>query len=257
MAAPYRKTRRDEGCCNVQFLKYVLFIFNFVFLLAGSVVLGIGLWTVIAKHHYISLLTTSTYAATAYILIVAGVVVLLVTILGCVGIWREDRCLILMYTFMLLLVFLLEAVAGIIAYIYEEQVWTELQSTLNESFITNYKFDDSQTEAIDSLQRKFKCCGAVDYKDWRSSRWIREGTKLKNKVPDSCCRSESFECGVRDHPSNIYHDGCANALSVQIKEHLIILGAVGLGICLVQIFGMFFSCFLYARLRDYKEIPNY
>lgn len=250
----HQKSRGDDGCCNVHFLKYVLFIFNFVFLTAGCVVLGVGLWTVIDKHHYISLLSTSTYAATTYILILAGVIVLFVTALGCVGIWQENRCLIVLYTFMLLLIFLLEAVAGVIAYIYEEQVLNELQSSLNESFVTNYKFDEARTHAIDDLQRKFDCCGASNYSDWRYSKWLIENPKEKKKVPDTCCRTETLNCGVRDHPSNIYQDGCVNALANEIKDHLNILGAVGLGICLVQVFGMFFSCCLYIKLRHYEEI---
>lgn len=95
--ATYRK--RDEGCCSVQFLKYALFIFNFVFVLTGAAVFGVGLWTVITKQPYFNVLSTSTYAATAYILITAGAIVFLVSILGCVGLWNEDRCCLLAYTF--------------------------------------------------------------------------------------------------------------------------------------------------------------
>lgn len=248
------RTSKDDGCCSVHFLKYVLFIFNFVFLVAGLSVLGAGIWTAVAKHHYINLLATSTYVATTYILILAGVIVIFVTILGCMGIWQENRCIILIYTFMLLLVFLLEAVAGVIAYIYEEQVHTELSLSLNETFSKNYNYDESLTAAIDDMQRKFKCCGAGNYTEWRNSKWLKQLPKHKNKVPDSCCRTEITTCGQRDHPSNIYYDGCIKRLSDSIREHLNILGAIGLGICLVQIFGLFFSCCLYVRLRNYEEI---
>lgn len=249
--ATYRK--RDEGCCSVQFLKYALHIFNFIFLLTGCAVFAVGLWTVIAKQHYFSILNTSTYAATAYILITAGVIVFLVSILGCVGIVKEDRCCILAYTFLLLLIFLLEAVAGVIAYIYEEQVWSELQNTLNSTFVSDYKYDQAKTDAIDDLQRKYNCCGAESYKDWAYSRWLLEAKDIYHKVPDSCCITETLNCGVRTHPSNAYHRGCATALANQIKDNLIVLGAVGLGICLVQIIGMIFSCCLYVQLRDYDN----
>ncbi|XP_076310725.1 CD151 antigen-like isoform X1 [Tachypleus tridentatus] len=257
--AAYRR-RTYEGCCSVSFLKYVLYVFNVLFFFAGWAVLGVGLWTVIDKHHYVNLLATSTYAATSYILIIAGITVLFVTVIGCIGVRQEDRCLLLIYTFMLLLIFLLEAVAGIIAYVYQEQVRSELAVYMNGTFNSYYYFDQGRTDAIDSLQRKYKCCGALDFEDWHYSRWLKENPDVKNKVPDSCCITETPSCGVRDHPSNIHDDSCIGALEKEIKDHLNILGAVGLGFCFVQVFGMIISCCLYISIRDYigpKKHYNY
>jgi hypothetical protein len=46
----------------------------------------------------------------------------------------------------------------------------------------------------------------VRFEDWRFSRWLKENPDLKNLVPDSCCISMTQNCGVRDHPSNIYYN---------------------------------------------------
>ncbi|KAM7292599.1 CD151 antigen [Ixodes scapularis] len=165
--------------------------------------------------------------------------------------------LAVLYTFLLLLIFLLEAVAGVIAYVYEEQVWHELADSLNTTFIESYGIDSSRTDAINDLQSSFKCCGANSYQDWQRSEWLRLKPRTPNKVPDSCCKTTTSGCGGLVHPSNVYYDGCINALDEQIREHLIIVGAVGLGICLVQVFGMIFSCCLYLRLRDYRRHPQY
>ncbi len=40
------------------------------------------------------------------------------------------------------------------------------------------------------------------FEDWSNSKWFTTASK-RNKVPDSCCKTESEGCGVRDHPSNI------------------------------------------------------
>lgn len=260
--ATYYKKSREDGCCSVNFLKYVLFIFNFIFFLAGCAVLGVGIWTVISKHEYISLLSTSTYAVIAYLLIAAGILTIIVSIVGFVGVVREDRCALLLYTFMLLLIFLMEAVAGVMAYIYEEQVSHELQANLNETFLENYGFDDYRTEAIDAMQREFQCCGGVYYNDWQYSGWVKENILQSkrssnpepvNMVPESCCITKTPNCATSRHPSNIYQEPCSHKFAASIREHLIILGAVGLGICIVQIFGMIFSCCLYVQLKDYDD----
>lgn len=55
---------------------------------------------------------------------------------------------------MLVLVFLLEATVGGLAYIYESQIEDELQLTLKETFITNYGLDERKTNAIDLMQQR-------------------------------------------------------------------------------------------------------
>lgn len=51
--------------------------------LAGLAVMAVGIWTLALKSDYISLLASGTYLATAYILVVAGVVVMVTGALGC------------------------------------------------------------------------------------------------------------------------------------------------------------------------------
>lgn len=41
---------------------------------------------------------------------------------------------------------------GILAYIYEEQVETELNLHLNATFLDNYMIDEDKTKAIDDMQ---------------------------------------------------------------------------------------------------------
>jgi CD151 antigen len=43
---------------------------------------------------------------------------------------------------------------GILAYIYEENVQTELEMGLNNTFLTSYMIDDDVTHAVDFLQEK-------------------------------------------------------------------------------------------------------
>lgn len=73
---------------NRGFLAYVL-------QLSGLVVGGIGIWTVAAKHSYVSLMSTSTYPTLAYALIVAGVLAVIGSWLGCGGVTSENRCVLL------------------------------------------------------------------------------------------------------------------------------------------------------------------
>jgi len=50
--------------------------------------------------------------------------------------------------------------------------------------------------------------------------------------------------------SGFVFQGCIYRLASEMKEHLNILGGVGLGFCVVQIFGLVLACSLYIRLKD-------
>uniref|UniRef100_A0A914XBU8 Tetraspanin n=1 Tax=Plectus sambesii TaxID=2011161 RepID=A0A914XBU8_9BILA len=261
MATNNRRLRRDDGCCSVNFLKYIAFIFNFLFYLAGVAVLAMGVWTIGWKFDYTVLLPTQTYKITTYILIGTGLLVLLVGILGCLGVLRESRCSLLSFTFLLLIVFLLEAVVGVLAYVYSEQIGTELRNSLNGTIVNGYGVDPTVSSALKTLHLQKQCCGAENFEDWRASVWfasMNEEAHLKERgfpllTPDFCCRTISEKCGKRDHPSNIYYDGCVTALEDEIRRQSIIIGAVALGLSLVQIFGVFISCCLYIKLKDVND----
>ncbi|KAM3919701.1 CD151 antigen isoform 1-T1 [Leptodactylus fuscus] len=247
--------------CGTICLKYLLFTFNFFFWLAGLAVMAVGVWTLVQKSDYISLLQSSMYAATAYILVIAGAVVMVTGFLGCCATFKERKSLLKVYFILLLCIFILEILAGILAYIYYQQcapfcsqLNDELKESLKKTMITNYKQpgEDKVTNAVDKLQQEFKCCGSNNSQDWRESVWIRSPESEGRLVPDSCCKTVTPRCGVREHPSNIYRveGGCITKLETFIRSHLLIIGAVGLGIGFVQVFGMIFTCCLYKSLKS-------
>lgn len=60
----------------------------------GAAVLGVGVWTILEKSDYLSLLASSTFAVSTYILVLAGGLVVITGFLGCCAVIREQkRCL--------------------------------------------------------------------------------------------------------------------------------------------------------------------
>uniref|UniRef100_A0A096LRH0 Tetraspanin n=1 Tax=Poecilia formosa TaxID=48698 RepID=A0A096LRH0_POEFO len=162
-------------------LKYLLFLFNFLFWVGGAAVLGVGVWTLVEKSDYLSLLASSTFAVSAYILILAGGLVVVTGFLGCCAVIREQRsCL--------------------------STLSDELKEHLNQTMTENYAQPGKETitSAVDRLQQDFKCCGSNNSQDWTLSVYIRSERSGGRVVPDSCCKTITADCGRRDHPSNIY-----------------------------------------------------
>ncbi|XP_028915254.1 CD151 antigen isoform X1 [Ornithorhynchus anatinus] len=242
-----------QETCGAVCLKYLLFVFNCCFWLAGLGVMAVGIWIVALKSDYISLLASNFYTATAYLLVVAGAVVMVTGILGCCATFKERRNLLRLYFILLLIIFLLEILAGILAYVSHQQMNEELKSGLKSTMTEKYRQPGAAgvTSAVDKLQQEFKCCGSNSSEDWKDSLWIKSGDANNRKFPDSCCKTIVDGCGQRDHASNIYkvEGGCITKLEIFIREHLKIIGAVGIGVACVQIFGMIFTCCLYKSLK--------
>lgn len=70
-------------------------VFSPLFQVAGLAVFSVGLWTVIGKHQYVSLLSTITYPMAAYVLLAAGTLATIASVLGYCGLWRENRSMLL------------------------------------------------------------------------------------------------------------------------------------------------------------------
>ncbi|XP_029008429.1 CD151 antigen isoform X2 [Betta splendens] len=247
---PRRETNKT---CGVICLKYLLFIFNILFWLAGGAVLAVGVWTLVEKSDYISLLNSSVYSASAYVLIAAGLIVVATGVIGCCATLKEMKSLLIVYLILLLCIFLLEIIAGVLAYIQYKELNEELRQNLKVTMQQKYHQpgEESVTHAVDKLQQEFKCCGSNHSSDWTESVWIQAADHAR-LVPDSCCKTPSELCGQRDHPSNIYkvEGGCIMKLEHFILSQLYILGAVGIGIAFLQLVGMMFTCCLYRSLKE-------
>ncbi|XP_069021048.1 tetraspanin-11 isoform X3 [Embiotoca jacksoni] len=250
MSAVYKDDQEDWlTVC----LKYLLFVFNFLFWVGGAAVLGVGVWTLVEKSDYLSLLASSAFAVSAYILILAGSLVVVTGFLGCCAVIREQRSCLSMYFFCLLLIFLIELVAGVLAYVYYQRLSEELKQHLNHTMTENYAQPGKEaiTLAVDRLQQDFKCCGSNDFHDWTLSVYVSSKQAGNRVVPDSCCKTVTPLCGKRDHPSNIYkvEGGCITKLEQFLADHLLVIGAVGIGVACLQICGMVFTCCLYRRIK--------
>lgn len=241
-----------EPCCARPFLVQVMWFFNTVFWMSGLILLAVGLWALITKGAYTAIMTSPVYDICVYLVVAIAVCILAGGILGCVAVGCKNWPLLMIYAVLLLLVFVAEAVTGVIAYLYHYNLQHDLYNNLNHTVFHTYPSPGRASEAMDSLQYYFKCCGLSSHRDWEVSAWHDLYPTVA--VPDSCCISPSLGCGERAHPSNIYYDtGCAQPLEIYLKLMLLVMGATTLGFCLLQLFGVIFSCCLAKAIQKYKK----
>jgi len=243
--------KNSDSCCSVKYLKYSLCFYNFIFLLSGCVICGLGVWTLLEKLVFVRLMTTSTYQVTIWLLVATGCLSVITSLIGYTSIALEKRGLLALYTILLVIVFMFESCIGLIAYVYQDQLSLELTSNLGSTFIQTYGEHIENTKAIDKIQQQYDCCGSYNFTDWQNSTWYENHPDMK--VPDSCCRTPTDGCGIRDHPSNIPYTGCIYRFNSSLTLHLFLVGSISLGIGLLQVIGVILTSCLFYRLDKYSS----
>ncbi|CAH1716624.1 unnamed protein product [Chironomus riparius] len=188
----------DVGSCCA---KYILCMFNFVFFILGSLVLGLGLWLLFDKDSILALMKNvnsehidrftepQLVDQTVYIFIVIGSLMFVLGFLGYCGALRESQCLLSLYGVCLIILLVLEIVLFVFAVAYQDVVKDETESFLKTT-IKEYKSSGKEKDGVtlmwNQLMAQFKCCGVNSYADFETSPFWLTNRGSRN-VPEACC----------------------------------------------------------------------
>ncbi|XP_043537722.1 CD63 antigen isoform X2 [Chiloscyllium punctatum] len=189
-------------------------------------------------------ITSVTASGAPIVIIIVGVVINFVAFFGCCGAWKENYCMVTTFAVLLILIFIVEIAAAIAGYIFKDQIREVFEKSFNDT-MANYNKTGNAVN-IDELQKQFRCCGSTSYRDWL--------TILNNTVPDSCCKNETQNCGKTPTPNKVYEEGCVNVINTWLKNNIVIVAGVALGIALFQLLGIIFACVLMKGIRSGYEV---
>ncbi|XP_064162154.1 tetraspanin-2a [Anguilla rostrata] len=200
-------------------VKYLLFIFNFIFWLVGSLVLAVGLWLRFDPD-IVSLLNPEgapeTFFMGVYILIGAGGLMMLVGFFGCCGAVRESQCLLGSFFACLVIIFGAEIAAGVFGFLNKDKIIGEVQQFYKQSFEEN-----TNSTVVLAYQEVLNCCGV-------------------STSDPALCPGAKKDCNA--------------AISEFFNDKLYIIGYVGIGIAGAMIIGMIFSMVLCCAIRNSRDV---
>ncbi|XP_051911113.1 tetraspanin-33 [Hippocampus zosterae] len=265
--------RHDEDFSFVSpVVKYLLFIFNFVFWLIAMAMIAIGVYARVVKHAETALACLAVDPA--MMLLVVGVLMFIITFCGCVGSLRENICLLQFFCISLTVIFLLQLAAGVLGFIFSDKARNKVTQMVNNA-IVHYRDDMDLQNLIDFGQKEFACCGAMTYTDWSNNMYFNctanNPSRERCSVPFSCCiiTKEKVEvintmCGQGmqvveyiDAGNVIHTNGCIDKVVDWIHSNLFLLGGVALGLAIPQLVGILLSQMLISQIKDQIELQNY
>ncbi|KAJ7989991.1 hypothetical protein DPEC_G00310220 [Dallia pectoralis] len=216
-------------CC----VKYLMFVFNLIFWLGGCGLFGVGVWLSFTQSAFSSLPLSFPSLSAANLLLVAGGVTMVTGFLGCLGALKEQRCLLMTFFIILLLLVLTELTLTMVVYTFNNQLNKKAQDELKEG-MKDYVTDVGLKNSWDNVQIMFKCCGVTNKTDWYQ---VTNGT-----LPTSCCTNRIDRCV----------DGWSEPCYEKAKKWLLtnIPSVLVFGVCIgiVQILALVFSLLMYCQI---------
>lgn len=222
-------------------VKYLLFLFNLIFVIAGIGLIAAGAYVKIKLDQYYDFFG-SDYVGPGILLIIVGVFIFLLAFFGCCGAIKENYCLTMTFAVALGIIFVLEIAGGIAGFVLRDDIEKEIKDILENS-LKKYTGSNGINKTWDVLQEEFHCCGANSSDDWK---------KIANvTIPGSCC---SKPIGSPCPTDEIYKEGCVNKFEDWLKDKVAIIGGVGIGLAFVQVVGILFACCLARAIKKEYEV---
>ncbi|XP_007076459.1 leukocyte surface antigen CD53 [Panthera pardus] len=205
------------GMSGLKLLKYVLFFFNLLFWFCGCCILGFGIYLLI--HNNLWLLP---FLPLGNVLVIVGSIIMVVAFLGCMGSIKENKCLLMSFFILLLIILLAEVTLAILLFVYEQKLNKYVSESLTTS-IQKYRSDNSTREMWDSIQSLLQCCGVNGTSDW-------------NGHPPASC------------PQGPQVQGCYAKAKQWFHSNFLHVGIITICVCVIQVLGMSFALTLNCQI---------
>jgi len=233
-------------------LKWVLFGFNAIILVAGVAIVAASLRLLFDPDFSYLLFQHGSYMA-GYILLALGALMSIVALFGLASVLIERPCLLWAFFILLLLFVVGEVAGGVLAYTQKAGYQERIELSIRWSVQRYYSQEVTNTTAIDAIQQGWQCCGSNSYTSWSNSEYSKRNIPLDTSptstywVPESCCVDKQSErChhfsveGLRGPDSeHVYHkEGCGHKLVSIINTYSRYMFGFGALLVLIQLVTM-------------------
>ncbi|KAI1891095.1 hypothetical protein AGOR_G00160400 [Albula goreensis] len=230
-------------------IKYLLFFFNFLFWVCGLALIVLGILAQVAINNTL-VIQNASGAAVPLVIIGVGVVIFFIAFFGCCGAWKENYCMVTMFSVLLGLIVIVELGAAIAGYIFRGKLNDMVDSSLRDMISKYNSSSEDMRKAMDNIQKELKCCGVNNSADWGNFR--PDGTS----VPDSCCINQTAGCGnaAMHDSSKVYQTGCLTEVENMLRKNVQLVIVAAVVIAFFQVTGIIFACMLMRGIRSGYEV---
>ncbi|NWT09844.1 TSN1 protein, partial [Vireo altiloquus] len=236
------------GCFT--FIKVMMILFNLAIFLSGGTLLGVGIWVKVDGESFLKIFGSLSASVlqvvnVSYLLIVIGAILLVIGFLGCYGAQKESKCLLMMFFSVVLIIFIAEVAAAVVALVFTGLAETLLTGLVTPLLKEKYGVDDTFTHVWNVTMTEVHCCGLNNYTDFNNSYYFHD---TQGSYPRQCFGVSP--CLAHPHLCGCLLQGCFKQILEEIRTNAGVAGGVAAGIAALEIAAMAVSMYLYCRLDE-------
>ncbi|XP_067951715.1 CD151 antigen-like [Watersipora subatra] len=201
------------------------------------------------------------YYAAVYLLIGTGVIILFIGVFGWLGAYRESINLLTAYSAIMLLVVAGHLAAASVSIANRDTIQVAISQGIKSAVEQQYgdlREHYRATQIIDYIQRRFNCCGGLEYEDWSNSKWKEEPAYAEDEVvPASCCFGSSeldFICPTYSSILGgknpyLHQTGCGTKIKRRIMDSITGITAGGFSIVFLEVLAIALTVLMINKLN--------
>ncbi|XP_058485649.1 tetraspanin-18-like isoform X1 [Solea solea] len=242
-----------EGDC-LSCMKYLMFIFNFFIFLGGFLLLGVSIWVLVDPLGFREIMAVNPLLFPGvYVVLAMGSMLFLLGFLGCCGAIRENKCLLLFFSMLILFIFLAELAAAILAFLFRDHLNRDYFTRELKRHYQGHNNSDVFTSMWNSIMTTFDCCGVSGPEDFQESlfRLLSPG----HMVPEACCQRNSYHGDVSveqcmsGRVAFRHSKGCYSATVNYFEMYIYSAGALAIAVLTIELFAMVFAMCLFRGIQ--------
>ncbi|XP_048473451.1 leukocyte antigen CD37-like isoform X3 [Rhincodon typus] len=196
--------------------------------------------------------------------------------LGCIGALKEVKCMLGIYFTLLVFLLASQITVGVLIYTQRKSIEKQLGNAV-QKLIQNYDESDEKLQSLeeswDFIQMQFSCCGWNNSQEWMKNSKMKNNSieLLKNfTYPCSCYNSfpqniTSFNftkqtgfCYAPTNPFRVPLKSCRSNVFEWMRENIMSIMIVSIGVSLVELFAMTLSMLLCRNIDpDYDKLIRF
>ncbi|XP_073846664.1 tetraspanin 42Ei [Musca autumnalis] len=226
-------------------LKHILLLLNFIFAVLGIILLGFGVFVLVNVPEHKTVVhgeetTVDIGENLAGGLIVAlGVVVLLISIFGCLAAIHEAKRRLLIFIVILCAMVLIQLLLSSMA---SQGTRDGLSGSVKKGFEDLWEEEKKEPGALAYYERWLHCCGVNGTSDY---------VAIKHDIPKTCC--EEQHCTAN---GSYFTEGCEDQFNKYLAGKMLTFNIVNCFLIMTEIAAAVFGWLLFSNLKNESRRSN-
>ena len=241
---------------GIKTIKYMVILVNVILFLLGLALIISGVAVVFALGGEMAgPFLEGRLNHVVYLSIAVGVVVVVLSMLGGFGAYRENKCLVMTYSVNLVLLLLLQIVAIVLISLQRSQLRSIIMEKMSRTLVDftpeASKGSFKHTDAWNAMQTNLHCCGLTSYKNWMvNARYNGTGN-----LPDTCCVIRSAGCGLNTQTSLMGMEtaSCKDKFELWLAANIMIGVSLGVALLVFQLCAICCGCRLGRDIKRFYQ----